>query len=558
MGKYKTLTGVIGDEGVREFPYGLFYPSGNSKDLRDYLKFFELLKEGIFIINNKFEILYSNTFFCNLSGYGKNEIAGKKLTELITADKPLNKTEVLRYLTGYGMWNKETGIRNKYGTLKYVGLSFHSLYYRNRNQRLIFCVCTDTTELKTAIDLLNKRNDLLDLLNDVIKQTNRSMDLKSSVTYAIDKVCQYTMWEIGHCFLVVNDKLVSTGIWNSDLNRKYSAFKKYTERESYIPEKGMPRKCFQRAKPLLYDLNKLKKGYPFIRFDYIRKYGLISGVWLPVLINKKVTGVIEFFSSSHIGSDNEILYGLKNICLELGNLKERIETINGIKINEKLAALGRFSVGIAHEIRNPLANISALSQLLLKNENNEKKKLYLNYIFENIQIANNTITDLLSNVSSDELLLSEVDIRNFIEKILSKTRLRFYKRKIQVLKSISSVLPPVYIDEIKMENAIMNFLTNALDSMPSGGRIKFKVHKIKQEDNIAIIIADSGVGIPEENMEKIFEPFFTTKHYGTGLGMGLALQAIKSHGGSLKIKSKQGTGTTIEIKIPLMKENKSE
>jgi PAS domain S-box-containing protein len=549
--KHKRLTSKGGG---LEFSQEFFSHIYDNKRLREYLCLFDLLKEGILFLDRNFNILYANTFIGKLSGYRNNNIPGMNFMDLMSGVRNVNRNTALSNLKNKGVWNIETNFRNKSGTLKYVCLSFHFINNADVKPSVIFCVCTDTTELKTAIDLLNKRNNLLDLLNDVIKHTNRSMDLKSSITYAIDKVCRYTAWEIGHCYLLVNDALKSTGIWNSNFNRKYRSFKNYTEKESYIAEKGLPRKCLQRAKPILYDLNKLKNDFPFVRFDYIRKLGLKSGVWLPVLINKKVTGVIEFFSSSEIRSDNEILNGLKNICLELGNLKDRIETINGIKINEKLAALGRFSVGIAHEIRNPLANISALSQLLLKNENNDKKKQYLIYILENIQIANNTITDLLNNVSSEEVSLSKVNFRIFIDKILDKTKPRFAKRKIKVLKNISLNLPEIFIDEIKIENAIMNFLTNAMDSMPAGGNIKFKVLKLKQKDYITISITDCGIGIPEENMGKIFEPFFTTKHSGTGLGMGLALQAIKSHGGKLNIKSKPGTGTAIEIKIPVKKE----
>jgi len=541
-----------------EFSQEFFNHIYDKKWLREYLCLFDLLQEGILFLDRNFNILYANAFFGKLSGYRNNNIPGRNFADLMSGVKHVNRNTVLSNLRNNGFWNIETNFRNKSGTLKYAYLSFHFINNAGSKPPVIFCVCTDMTELKTAIDLLNKRNNLLDLLNDVIKHTNRSMDLKSSITYAIDKVCRYTAWDIGHCYLLVNDTLKSTGIWNSNLKRKYTSFRNYTERESYITEKGLPRKCLQREKPILYDLNKLKNDFPFLRFDYIRNLGLKSGVWLPVLINKKVTGVIEFFSNSEIRSDNEILNGLKNICLELGNLKDRIETINGIKINEKLAALGRFSIGIAHEIRNPLANISALSQLLLKNENNDKKKQYLIYILENIQIANNTITDLLNNVSSEELSLSKANIRTFIDKILDKTKPRFIKRKIIVVKSISTNLPLIYIDEIKIENAIMNFLTNAMDSMPAGGSIKFKVFKLKRDDNITISISDSGTGIPEENMGKIFEPFFTTKHSGTGLGMGLALQAIESHGGKLNIKSKPGAGTAIEIKIPVKKKPENE
>ena len=102
-----------------------------------------------------------------------------------------------------------------------------------------------------------------------------------------------------------------------------------------------------------------------------------------------------------------------------------------------------------------------------------------------------------------------------------------------------------------MESALLNFFSNALEAMTGGGELKVIAKVLKFPHRIMIEISDTGTGIPQENLDKIFEPFFTTKKEGTGLGLGMAYQTIKSHSGTLDISSIQNEGTTIIITIPI-------
>ncbi len=518
-----------------------------------YYNIFDILKESIFVVKKNFTTLYINSAFEMSFGFKKKDVIGKILPIFLAKEFIEKKNIVLKKLFSQGKWEDEIIYQNSEEVDFNVQISLNLLKNNNDRSEVIIGTCRDLTALKVSDDLSNKRNSLLNLFNDVIKFTNRSTDTEPSIKHAINKVCQYTLWDIGHCYLMKNNKLISTKIWNSNLDKKYNSFKNYTEKVTYITKEGMPRKCIQQAKPIWLNLNELENIYPFKRYSYIIQFGIKSGIWIPIMINKDAAGVLEFFSDSDISVDNEIMYAISNICLEIGSLLDRIETFNSTKVNEKLTALGRFSAGMAHELRNPLANISALSQLLLKDEKIENNKKHLSYIIENTRIANKIITNLLNYASSDELNLKYMDFEKFLNKILEIAEPRILEKKIKIIKKISPKLPYIYIDEIKIENAIMNFITNSIDALPEGGIIIFDASK-RLKESILLKIKDNGIGIPEENLDKIFEPFFSTKNTGTGLGMGLALQTIKSHGGSLKIKSKENSGTTIEIKIPLRKE----
>lgn len=237
--------------------------------------------------------------------------------------------------------------------------------------------------------------------------------------------------------------------------------------------------------------------------------------------------------------------------------KKLIEAQKELVHKEKLAALGRFSSGIAHEIRNPLANISALAQLLSRADiNDEKMKKHLKHILINSDIANNIIKQLLQFASHEDLILSRENLSAILENIVSSVEQRCIENKVLIIKQINIDSLKIYLDKTKLEAALLNFLSNSIDAMPEGGNLTIKANK--SEEFVLIDIIDTGCGIESENLDKIFEPFFTTKEAGTGLGLALAYSSIKLHNGILNISSEQNKGTHIEIKLPIKENNYGE
>lgn len=260
------------------------------------------------------------------------------------------------------------------------------------------------------------------------------------------------------------------------------------------------------------------------------------------------------------------LYGSVQDITEIKLVEEELRKTNAKLIeaqkelihNEKLAALGRFSSGIAHEIRNPLANISALAQLLAKSKiEDEKMKKHLKYILVNSDIANKIIKDLLNFASPEDLVYDDFSAGELLENTLNSMEARCAEKNIILNMQIPAELPNLHADKVKLENALLNFISNAIDAIDAGGSISVKAREERVNHQIIIDIIDSGKGIPPENLDKIFEPFFTTKETGTGLGLGLAYQYIKSHNGILNISSEPEKGTHVEIKLPVNDNNKS-
>jgi len=224
---------------------------------------------------------------------------------------------------------------------------------------------------------------------------------------------------------------------------------------------------------------------------------------------------------------------------------------------EKLALLGKFSSGIAHEIRNPLANIRASAQFCLsKYELDEEIKKHLRIMVRNSENANKIIKDLIDLAKPSEVSLEMGNMADVIHRVYDLIKTRCEKQHVFLHEKISKRLPLILMDEERIEKAFLNFMLNALDSMPKGGKLSITAYPYFDKDEVIINILDTGKGITQENMEKIFHPFFSTKRTGIGLGLCLAEQVISSHRGKLVVNSKAGEGTEIVVKLPISLKDK--
>jgi two-component system sensor histidine kinase HydH len=244
----------------------------------------------------------------------------------------------------------------------------------------------------------------------------------------------------------------------------------------------------------------------------------------------------------------------KNSEAELRKTYEKLkETQNELIHSEKLAALGRFSSGIAHEIRNPLANISALAQIVLRRAKIDgKMKQHLKYILANTEIASKIIQDLLNFASPEDIVFQPGDLGKVINKLCNIVRQRCENHRVKLVKEISPSMPRIMLNEKKLNTAFMNFISNSLDAMPKGGTLSINACRDNKTNDVKVTFEDTGSGISQEYMDKIFEPFFTTKDTGTGLGLSLAYQVIRSHSGRMDIQSKTNEGTKIIVKFPIL------
>ncbi|MBA7707229.1 Signal transduction histidine-protein kinase AtoS [subsurface metagenome] len=219
-------------------------------------------------------------------------------------------------------------------------------------------------------------------------------------------------------------------------------------------------------------------------------------------------------------------------------------------INEKLLALGRVAIGIAHEINNPLYAVLANAEQISDDKNiNEESKEYAKEIIDHIMYISNIIKDLSSySKSLRKEEYTEIDLNKVIEESLKLVKYSTNYLDVTVNTKFSK-LPDFYAAKGEMQQIFINLFNNAVDAMNGAGELKI-TSKYKDKE-ILISVSDTGYGISKENQKHIFDLFFTTKDPGKGTGQGLHIvkKILQKYNSEINLKSKEGKGTTFYLKF---------
>lgn len=232
------------------------------------------------------------------------------------------------------------------------------------------------------------------------------------------------------------------------------------------------------------------------------------------------------------------------------DMTKRIQAEKDIITAEKMSMTGSIARTIAHEIRNPLTNLSlALEQL--KEEippEVEDAELYLNIIERNTNRIGKLITDLLNSSKPKELNLVHQPIQALVSDALELVQDRLNLQNIKLVQQYGEQQISLPLDGDQMKIALVNLFVNAIESMkPDRGVLK--ITEVIHEDHVELNIQDNGKGIQPSDIKKLFEPFFTGKKEGSGLGLTTVQNIIHSHNGKIEVKSKPGQGSTFTIRF---------
>ena len=220
--------------------------------------------------------------------------------------------------------------------------------------------------------------------------------------------------------------------------------------------------------------------------------------------------------------------------------------------SEKLAAMGRLTSQIAHELNNPLYGIMNTLELL-KTEispDNRRRKILEMALSETVRLSD-LLRKMLSFSKPDQEERHPVDVNSVLDEILLLHEKQLKENDIKIIYSLAEGLGLVNASKNQLRQVFLNMVANARDAMPDGGSLT--VTTGGDNEKVVVEITDTGIGIREENIDKIFDSFFTTKGEvkGVGLGLSVCYGFIQDHGGDIEVKSKEGVGTTFNITLPV-------
>lgn len=226
--------------------------------------------------------------------------------------------------------------------------------------------------------------------------------------------------------------------------------------------------------------------------------------------------------------------------------------------SEKHASIGRLAAGVAHEINNPLTGVLTYTHLLLKrNDIADDIRADLETIAAATNRVRNIIKGLLDFSRQTELNPESTDINRLVRSAISLMENQALVKGIRIRFNPGENLPNLIIDPGQFQSVLLNILLNSLDATESGGTITISTTISLFSNNpdkkgVEISITDTGCGIPQEDFSKLFDPFFTTKEMGKGTGLGLAVSMgiIQKHGGTIKVQSEVGQGSTFSVWVP--------
>jgi signal transduction histidine kinase len=303
-------------------------------------------------------------------------------------------------------------------------------------------------------------------------------------------------------------------------------------------------------------------------FDDESGFRTRSILCVPLKSQDRLVGVVEVINKKGVqgftDEDLEVLIMLGNMigpALEnaylYSRLKEKLSLTreelkaveNKLLQTERLAALGKLSRGVAHEVRNPVMIIGGFARRLQKRLSpTDPAQAMIAPILHELHRLEQMVAEIEAFTVLLEPDIKPRDLAGVIDQVLAASAGALAQRQIVVERRIPQDLPRIPLDEGHIGQALGHLIDNAMEAMPQGGRLALSV--TPEAKGVRLALQDSGIGIPAEDLPYVFDPFFSSKPDGTGMGLTKVYQVITDHRGEIQIKSAPGQGTEVDIWLP--------
>ncbi len=521
-----------------------------------YEKLLDSTPDAMLFVNKQNHIVMVNAQFEKIFGYRQDEIVGRKLDILVPERyKKKHSRRVQKFFEQPKVRSMgshlEIYARRKDGTEFPADISLSPL--QTDEESFVTAAVRDITKRKEAETLVELNYYIQKVTNSMLKISLEPVSLEEQFDRILDlilNVPNLSLQSKGAIFLKDPDAEVLT------LKAQHG----FTGTDS-LPCSEVPLGhclCGKSAaiSKLIYaeDMDAIHEIHDVEMFPH-------GHYCVPIVSGHKLYGLLNvYINKGHSRSNREEDF-LTSVTSTLATIierdrteKEKKELQRQLAQAEKLAALGRFTANIAHEIRNPLTSVGGFARRLDKAlPKDTKEKDYANIIIAETTRLEKILKNILSFSREGTPNYSENDLSEVVERVLLMNEELFKEKAIAITKNFAE-LPGFSFDKDMIIEVLENIFLNAVDSMPGGGTLTVSIEKVDRPEpsSVVIRIQDTGGGISAEQMEMIFEPFYTTKvaEQGTGLGLSISRKILESLGGTVEIESEVGRGSVVILSLP--------
>ncbi|MBP1934707.1 PAS domain-containing sensor histidine kinase [Ammoniphilus resinae] len=456
--------------------------------------------DAIWVINLEERVLEVNPAFETMFQWRAADVIGEQLPIIPDFMKELMDQIHQSVKAGISVASLETIRKRKDGTLLYVSATLSPITDSSGEVIGITGICRDVTPRKKAESTLQAKTQQLESFIETNEDTILVFNVHGTVQRANRAFERTFGWSKEEIIGVELDDLPMVPAGYRSEVRQYS--------------------------------EEVKAGRSLhgIEFILLRK----DGVQLNVMVN---------LSPIYDGSGK--VDGWASTIRDLTQWKKSQEML---QLTEKLSVAGQLAAGIAHEIRNPITAIKGFVQLMQSGM--EDKKEYLDIMTSEIERIEQILSELLMLAKPQVSKFVRKDISLLLDQVVTLLSTQAILNDVEIVKDFEATMAFIECDENQIKQVFINYIKNAIDAMPSGGRLIIRTEKIDSKQ-MSISFCDNGVGMPEEVLAKLGQPFFTTKEKGTGLGFMISRKIIENHAGDVKIMSKVNNGTTIQVILPV-------